>query len=57
MIELGPDDEKETTSADEEETTTIDEKDAGVLLLSQYAVDIKVGDQYKMRNWTQYAEN
>lgn len=38
----------ETTSADEEETTTIDEKDAGVLLLSQYAVDIKVGDQYKI---------
>ena len=36
------------TSADEEETTTIDEKDAGVLLLSQYAVDIKVGDQYKI---------
>lgn len=48
MIELGPDDEKETTGADEEETTTIDEKDAGVLLLSQYAVDIKVGDQYKI---------
>lgn len=48
VIELGPDDEKETTSADEEETTTIDEKDAGVLLLSQYAVDIKVGDQYKI---------
>lgn len=37
-----------TTGADEEETTTIDEKDAGVLLLSQYAVDIKVGDQYKI---------
>lgn len=48
VIELGPDDEKETTGADEEETTTIDEKDAGVLLLSQYAVDIKVGDQYKI---------